>query len=265
MPQALADGVGIAYDDLRTDGAEDQPPLVLLTGWCSSKERWRAVAELCARHRRVLSTEWRGHRASGSPTTDFGLEEMVGDVLAVADDAGLEPVRAVRRVALRLRRAGAPAAISRADPEAPARRLVRRPAASPLSRRPRAADDRRVAGRARQALRVWIAGSEEASVAEAIGVMRRHGVEMWQRSGREIAAGYDRVGSPTDAWASLDPPVPVLHLYGQPQDPGFLDVQKAFAAAQPWFVVRKLPGVTRFAMLETPREVAAAIEGFVAG
>ena len=31
MPQALADGVAIAYDDLRTGGAEDQPPLVLLT------------------------------------------------------------------------------------------------------------------------------------------------------------------------------------------------------------------------------------------
>jgi pimeloyl-ACP methyl ester carboxylesterase len=264
MPQALADGVAIAYDDLRTGGAEDEPPLVLLTGWCSSKERWRAVAELCAKHRRVLSTEWRGHGASGSPVADFGLEEMVGDVLAVADDAGLGqfvPCAASHSgfVALELRRRY-PERIPKlvhvdwyvVPPPPPYRAVLEQLTTDDW---PAARD---------KLFEIWTAGSEEPSVADAIGVMRRHGAEMWQRSGREIAAGYDRVGSPTDAWASLDPPVPVLHLYGQPQDLAFLDVQEAFAAAHPWFEVRKLPGVTHFAMLETPGDVAAAIEGFVA-
>ena len=57
MAHASANGVSIAYDDL---GAGD-PPLLFLTGWCSSKERWGAVARICAERRRVLSSEWRGH------------------------------------------------------------------------------------------------------------------------------------------------------------------------------------------------------------
>ena len=53
MAYASTDGVSIAYDDL---GAGD-PALLMLTGWCSSKERWSAVARICSAKRRVLSTE----------------------------------------------------------------------------------------------------------------------------------------------------------------------------------------------------------------
>ena len=60
MAHASADGVSLAYDDL---GAGD-PALLFLTGWCSSKDRWSAVARLCAARRRVLNTEWRGHGES---------------------------------------------------------------------------------------------------------------------------------------------------------------------------------------------------------
>ena len=184
MPQALADGIAIAYDDLRPEGAEDEPPLVLLTGWCSSKERWREVAELCARHRRVLSTEWRGHGGSGSPTSDFGLEEMVADVLAVADDAGVEqfvPCAASHSgfVALELRRRH-PERIPKlvhvdwyvVPPPPPYRAVLEQLTTDDW---PAARD---------KLFEIWTAGSKEPSVADAIGVMRRHGPAMWQRSGR---------------------------------------------------------------------------------
>ena len=87
MPYAYADGVRIAYDDA---GEGDGPALVFTTGWCSSRERWSRVADVCARSRRVLNTEWRGHGSSDPAPADFGLEEMVADVLAIVDAAGVE-------------------------------------------------------------------------------------------------------------------------------------------------------------------------------
>ena len=111
---------------------------------------------------------------------------------------------------------------------------------------------------------IWRAGVDTPPIDEAIAVMNRQGAEMWMRSGREITAGYDRVGSPTDAWAALDPAAPVLHLYGQPEDRAFLAAQESFAGSHPWFSVEKLPVRSHFAMIERPEEVAAAIESFVA-
>jgi hypothetical protein len=57
----------------------------------------------------------------------------------------------------------------------------------------------------------------------------------------------------------------VLHVYGQPEDPAYLSLQVEFADQNAWFSVRKLGGRTHFAMIETPEEVAAAIDAFVAG
>ena len=65
MPHATVDGIRVGYDDV----GEGEPPLVFTTGWCSSRRRWQRVAELCAVHRRVLNTEWRGHGDSGRDNT----------------------------------------------------------------------------------------------------------------------------------------------------------------------------------------------------
>jgi pimeloyl-ACP methyl ester carboxylesterase len=263
MAPLLADTAGISYDDVRPAGVQEEPALVMLTGWCSSKERWQAVAERCATRRRVISIEWRGHGASAPARSDFGLEEMVADVLAVVDEAGLDrfvPCAASHSgfVAIELRRR-VPERVPRlvhldwyvVPPPPPYRAVLAKLTTAEWTD-------------ARDTLfTIWTAGSDSQAVADAIAVMKRHDAEMWQRSGREIASGYERVGSPTAAWAALDPPPPVLHLYGQPQDPAFLAAQEAFAAEHPWFEVRKLSGVTHFAMLETPDDVAAAIDEFV--
>ena len=54
-------------------------------------------------------------------------------------------------------------------------------------------------------------------------------------------------------------------MYGQPQDPEYLDVQHRFAAEHDWFSVLKLDARTHFAMLEAASEVADAVEAFVSG
>lgn len=255
-------GAQVAYDEA---GAGDGPALLFTTGWCSTKERWSSVVERCARHRRVVSCEWRGHGASGPAPGDFGLEEMIEDVLAVADAAGLDrfvPCAASHSgfVAIELRRRHAERvpALVHVDwyviPPPPPYRAVLEMLTSPADW-PAARD---------KLFEIWRAGVDDPAVTSALEAMDCHGAEMWMRSGREIGAGYAAVGSPTDAWASLAPPVPVLHLYGQPRDPAFLEAQEAFAAEHPWFTVRQLPGVTHFAMIETPDLVADAIEEHVA-
>jgi hypothetical protein len=90
--------------------------------------------------------------------------------------------------------------------------------------------------------------------------MRQQGADMWMRSGREIAGEYRREGSPLRALAAFDPPRRVLHLYGQPATPEYLEVQERFAAEHDWFSVRRLDARTHFSMIETPEAVADAIE-----
>lgn len=254
-------GARVAFEEAGTG----EPALLFTTGWCSTKERWAAVAERCARHRRVVSCEWRGHGESGEAPGDFGLEEMVEDVLAVADAAGLDrfvPCAASHSgfVAIELRRRfpeRVPALVHvdwYVIPPPPPYRAVLEMLTSPDDW-PAARD---------KLFEIWRAGVDAPEIVGALTTMDRHGADMWMRSGREIAAGYAAVGSPTDAWASLSPPAPVLHLYGQPRDPAFLEAQVEFAAQHPWFTVRQLPGVTHFAMLETPDLVADAIEEHVA-
>lgn len=88
--------------------------------------------------------------------------------------------------------------------------------------------------------------------------------EMWARAGREFSAAYGRAGSPLQALANLEPPVQVLHLYAQPDDPGYLAAQRSFSAAHPWFQASKLEARSQFPMYEVPDQMARAIERFAA-
>jgi pimeloyl-ACP methyl ester carboxylesterase len=262
MARASVDGITLSYDDW----GSGEPALLFMTGWCSSKDRWHEVARRCSVGRRVLNTEWRGHGESDPAPADFGLEEMIADVLAVADSAGVEqfiPCAASHSgfVAIELR-ARFPDRVPRLvhvdwyviPPPAPYRtvlEMLTSPDDWPIARD--------------KLFEIWAGGQDTAEINGALQVMNEHGADMWMRSGREIMSGYARVASPTEAWTKLDPAAPVLHLYGQPQDPAFLAAQEEFAASNPWFAVRKLPGLTHFAMIETPELVAEAIDEFVEG
>ena len=81
-------------------------------------------------------------------------------------------------------------------------------------------------------------------------------------SARGSTADYARHGNPLRAAAELDRKPDILHLFSQPGAAGFLAGQQEFAAANPWFSVRRLNGVTHFPALEVPDAAAAEIERF---
>ena len=216
--------LGLAYDDR----GQGDPPLVFLTGWCSSRARWAAVAARCAERRRAVSLDWRGHGESAAANADFGLEELVEDALAVIDACGLEsfvPCSASHAgwVAIELRR--------RAPERVPAIVHLDWMVASPsapymaLLERLRTADGWRAA-RA-ELFEIWRGGVQLEAIEEAIAVMEAQGAEMWIRSGRVIASSYHRHGTPIAAHAALAETDAVLHLYGQPRGGEYLEWQRA--------------------------------------
>ena len=118
-----------------------------------------------------------------------------------------------------------------------------------------------------QLFSMWLAGVSQTEVIRYVHEdMGAFGADMWARAGREIGGAYRRLGSPLQALAALaPPPVRTLHLYAQPEDPGYLAAQQTFAAQHPWFSVRRLPARTHFPMFEVAHEMAAVIEGFPTG
>jgi pimeloyl-ACP methyl ester carboxylesterase len=258
---ARVSGLRIEYDD-RGSG---EPALLFLTGWCSSRERWEKVTGIAARRRRVLSFDWRGHGGSDAAPDDFGVEEMVEDAVAVIEASGVETVVPCAAshsgwVAIELRR--------RLGERVPklfhADWMLVEPSARYMDVIRQLDSDEWP--EARDTLfRIWSAGVDTPEIRRVLGVMEGHGEEMWRRSGREIAAAYAREGSPLEAFAGLAPPVPVLHAYGQPQDPDYLELQRRFAGHHEWFAVLKLDATTHFAMIDTAPELADALESFVSG
>ena len=113
-----------------------------------------------------------------------------------------------------------------------------------------------------QLLAGWLAGAPE-EVAEWV---RRetgsYGYGIWSRAARAVTADYARHGNPLRAAAELDRKPDILHLFSQPRAVGFLAGQQKFSAANAWFSVRRLNGVTHFPALEIPDAAAAEIERF---
>jgi pimeloyl-ACP methyl ester carboxylesterase len=261
VAEAHASGLRIEYDD-RGSG---EPALLFLTGWCSSKERWEKVAEIAGTRRRVLSFDWRGHGDSERPSGDFGVEQMVEDALAVIEASRAETVVPCAAshsgwVAIELRRrlGERVSMLFHADwmlavPSARYMEVIRQ------------LDSEEWATARDTLFTIWAAGVDTPEIRRVLAVMEQHGEDMWRRSGREIEASYARGGSPLEAFATLDPPVPVLHAYGQPQDPDYLALQERYAAEHDWFSVLKLDATTHFAMIETAAEVANAVEELVSG
>ena len=110
----------------------------------------------------------------------------------------------------------------------------------------------------------WIAGStDEALIDHVRGEMAGFSFAEWARAMREIGAAYDTYGNPLQHLASLDPPVPAIHLYTQPRHRDYREGQEAFARENPWFRPQLLNAVSHFPTVDEPQEVAAAIFDFV--
>lgn len=254
--------VGLGLDDR----GEGEPALLLMTGWCSSRSRWGHAAPLLAGKRRVVNFEWRGHGDSAPATGDFGTTEMVDDALAVVEATGVEtfiPCTASHSgwVAIELRRRlgeRVPAIVHLdwmvIEPPDPYMELL-----GELQGEATWQDARD------KLFEIWRAGVDEPQINQALSLMARQSEEMWIRSAREIQASYRRNGSPLSALGALEPPPTVMHVYGQPSAPEYLEAQQSFARDHDWFDVHRIDARTHFSMLEAPASVAEVIEQVAAG
>jgi pimeloyl-ACP methyl ester carboxylesterase len=265
MAFAVSEGTRIYYDDR----GKGQPVLVCLPGWCVHRTMFAPVAErLSARHR-VLAIDWRGHGQSQASNGDFGYAEMVANILAVIEASGARSVIPIAQahggwVAGELRR--------RLGERVPQMVLTNwnsiftsgNPLAAPFLGVMQALQDTlRWREAVEQLFTVWLSGAPASVATHIRAEMGSHGFEDWARAGREILAIYARDGDPLQAFSTLRPPVPVLHVYGHPRAPEYLSAQESFARDHPRFAVRRLEAVSHFPTLEVPDETAGVIQAFI--
>lgn len=104
---------------------------------------------------------------------------------------------------------------------------------------------------------MWLTGAPTGVGEEVRREMGAYDFDMCSRAARAITADYARYGNPLHALAVLDPKPDVLHVFSQPRTPEFLAAQETFSAANPWFWVKRLDGVSQFPPLELSDEMAA--------
>ncbi len=252
-------GVKIAFDD----AGSGEPALLFLPGWCAPRWAFDSVMTRCARKRRVLLLDWRGHGESEAPPMDFGLSELADDAEAVLEASGATSVIPVASahsgwVALELhRRLG-----RRIEGIVSLEWLVL--GLPPHLRE--ALAGMQSPGRWRQVVegmhQRWMNGAASPDLERFLRVGMSTGFSMWSRAGREITAAFDREPVPFQALRRSG--VPVLLLYSQPPDDSQLAAYQQLEREHPWFSVQRLPSRTQFSMFEAPESIAAAIEQFVA-
>ncbi|BCM94223.1 1H-3-hydroxy-4-oxoquinaldine 2,4-dioxygenase [Abditibacteriota bacterium] len=263
MKTTTKDGAQIDY----AVSGEGDPTLVLCPAWCMSRNGFAHLPERLAKNHRIIEIDWRGHGASPEPAEDFGADQLVEDALAAIEASGAQTVIPITlshagwvaiELAKRIGKERVPKIINLdwvVLPPPPMYMDLVHALATPEGWQ----------GARDILFGMWLEGVTDP---EEISFVRDEmgGVsgEMWQRSGREIGACIEQGGYPLAALAQLDPPVPAIHIYAQPPDPGYYDAQVDFGKANPWFQVHRLSAHSHFPTFEMPDEIATVIEDFLA-
>ena len=262
MPEAQSHGIRISYED----HGQQEPALLFMPGWCGSRRVFDDLVRRCATRRRTLALDWRGHGKSARPTDDFGAGDLADDALAVIEASQVQQAVPVALshagwIAIELRRR-----LGSRIPKLVLLDWIVLDAPPPFLGALQSLQDPAQWRQTREQLfSMWLHGPDLPALTDYVrDDMGSYPFEMWARAGREIGAAYAKAGNPLHALASLNPPVPVLHLYAQPDDPGYLAAQRSFSAAHPWYQTSKLEAHSHFPMYEVPDEMAMAIERFVA-
>lgn len=260
MFEVQSRGARIRFDDV----GRGEPALLLLPGWCTSRAVFEPLVPRLAANHRVLTLDLRGHGQSEPGSGDFTHEALLEDALAVVAASGVRRVVPVALshagwFALELRR--------RLGARVPGLVLldwiILEPPPPFLDALKGLQSD--AWPQVRDALfGMWLEGVDSPEVIRFVHEdMGGFGGEMWKRAGREISSAYAREQYPLHAFSALSPPVPVLHLYAQPEDPGYLMAQRSFSGDHPWFQVVKLDARSHFPSLEVPEAVEEHLEHFL--
>jgi pimeloyl-ACP methyl ester carboxylesterase len=222
------------------------------------------LAERLAARHRVITLDWRGHGDSGRAPTDFGHEGLADDAMAVIEASGVRRVVPVTQAhggwaAVELRRR----LEERVEKIVAVSWLVLDPPPTFVTALEAAQDPERWREGREQLYSMWMTGAPEAVVEEMRREMGAYDFDMCSRAARAITADYARHGNPLHALSVIDPKPDILHLFSQPRAPEFLAAQQEFSAANPWFAVKRLDGVSHFPALELPDRTAAEIERFI--
>lgn len=103
--------------------------------------------------------------------------------------------------------------------------------------------------------------------------MTNYDFDMWSLAGREIGKSYQEFGSALRVLQTLKPAPTVLNLYSptqaknlyaQDDDLNYFEAQQSFATNHAWFHFRRLSSKSHLPSVEATREVAEAIESFIA-
>jgi len=254
---------GIAYGDAGSGSVT----LLFLPGWCGPRTLFEPLTSRLSGSFRTLAIDWRGHGDSAAAVGEFGTAELADDAESVIADAGagtVVPVSIAHAgwVAIELRRRLGPdrvpavvlldwMVLGAPPPFLQALAAMSDPAAT------RSVVD--------QISEMWEAGLDLPDLSSYVASMVAFPDAMWARAAHAIAAAFEQHPVPLEALGALDAaPTPTLHLYAQPEDPGFRSAQAAYADAHPWFSVERLEAASHFPMFEVPDRIADGIERFLA-
>lgn len=261
MPYVKNGDVNIYYNDL----GEGEPAILYMAGWCDSRNSFTQFTFACARNRRVIALDWRGHGRSDKPKSDFGLKELTQDALKVIEASGINNFIPVAKanggwIAIELKKR-IPDRIPKMvfidwhifDPPISFMNLLK------SLQNPKEYENAR-----RKLFDLWLQDVDHPDVIRLINQeMASYEFPMWAKAAREIEAAYKKYGSPLDALNSLESHVPVLHLYSQPDEHAYLASQENFSESNDWFKVKKLNLKSHFLTVEVPEYTSHIVEGFI--
>jgi pimeloyl-ACP methyl ester carboxylesterase len=263
MPYTKSENISIYYDDI---GA-GEPALLLMPGWCDSRTEFHTFREECSKHRRTIIIDWRGHGKSEATNNDFGFNELVKDALSVIEATGVNniiPVSITNSgwVAIELlQKLG-----SRIPKLIFKDWLVLQPPFLYIDMLHSLQDPKRWESTRDRLFQTWLDGVYNPDAIKLVReIMAAHDFEMWSRATREIISIYKKFESPLKLLDSFESHIPVLHVYSQPNESGYLESQETFAESHDWFNVIKLITPSHFFTLEKPKESAALMEKFIRG
>ncbi|HWB63489.1 MAG TPA: alpha/beta hydrolase [Chitinophagales bacterium] len=251
----------IAFSD---SGASDIA-LLMMPGWCANRTAFEPVTPLLSKHYRVLSMDWRSHGGSEIFDGDFGSDQLLEDALAVISNSGASKIIPVATahagwIAIKLREK-----LKKAVSKIILIDWMVFDAPPPFLEGLKAMQQPNMVEIIREMIfETWLKGVDDKRIIGFVrGEMASYNREMWMRAAREILNAFAENGTPLKAISGFSEKPEVLHIYGQPPDPDYLEAQINFSKLNTWFSVYKLNTQSHFPTLENPEEVSQQILHFL--